>query len=585
MLLAHSLAMAAAYHLTLDSNFKATRDGAIGDNVIWVVEKNGSVILSRNAAGELEFRNSSNVQGASYRIWLKQFVGGSYQQVSNIVEYTPGTTNQFALSLSPGYKINRSGALGNAVTWVIEMDGNIVLQRYAANELSYTYYRNWAGTKFRVWLKKYINGQYRVVSNIVEYQPNQSAFNLTLDQKYKLTRNGQPGDQVRWIVEQNGLIIENRDASNEMSYTFVNSQPGAHYQMWLQKSVNGSYQTVSNVIAYDEPAAYDVDLALGPDYELSRSGNLGDDLTWVIIKNGTHALSRGAYNELSYTYFGNSTDSYIEAYLEQWGNGYYQRVSNVVRYAVTANSYTLNVDAQFQLTRSGAYGEPLFWIIEQDGQRVQQEDASQGLFYTYPGNTPGASYRAWLAMEVDGTVRPVSNAVSYAVPSGGTTPPPPTTEHSLILLDDYTILRNDGPGEMLEWVVEENGMEVWRSDATFQDEFRFPFHVEGNTYRVWLVYPGKTEPQSNIISYVFGAPGFNYSIQLNADDSIRRNGAIGDEVDLVFVQNGIIVGGMDASQELVLHPYFPSGSFQAYLIPWGGQEGDPISNTLDIVIP
>ena len=735
------LALEDTYHLQLHSDFTLQRTGAIGDDISWVIEKDGVAVLKRNGAAELEYRYFSNTQGADMRAWLEQFVDGSYQRVSNIVEYTPGTTDLFELELTAGYQINRSGVLGETgtLTWVVEMDGAIVLERLASDELSYVYYRNWAGTHFRVWLKQFINGQYEVVSNTVEYQPDQTEFTLTLDQKYKLTRDGQPGDQVRWIVEQDGLVIVDRDAASEMEYSFFASQPGSRYRLWLQMNVDGQDQVVSNVLTYDEPTAYAYDLTLLPNYVIARSGNLGDSVTWVIVKDDAVVLQRNAANELTYTY-SSTGSSYYQVYLQQFQDGYYQRVSNIVRYEVLDFGYTVNVGANYLLNRSGGVGEPLSWMIEENGDLVQQQDASQLLSYLYPGNTAGADYRVWLALEVDGTMRPVSNPVNYQVQEDV---PPRTivleadyliirdgalgeplrwlveengviiydqyagdsfeftypkhqagahyrlwledeasgdvvsneleydyvgsSAYTLTLNEDYSVERSGELGEPLEWVLMENGVERWREDATYQPGFYFPQHIDGNQYQVWLVYPPTQEVLSEVLSYTYVMPGqeytltfdtenlavtrsglmgeplswvveengvvvgefsaatpdfiyqnhtsgaryriwlvwtgdqqaasniisyqvneavYDFSIALSVNNSITRSGEIGDELDLVFLQNGQILFGMDASQELVLtYSFIPSGSYQAYLIPWGDPAANPVSNTLEITVP
>ena len=522
------VALEDTYHLKLDSDFKLHRTGAIGDDVSWVIEKNGAVVLNRVAASELEYRYFSNTQGADFRVWLEQWVDGSYQRVSNIVEYTPGTTNLFELQLSEGYQINRSGVLGETgtLTWVIEMDGSIVLERLATNELNYVYYRNWDGTHFRVWLKQFIDGQYKVVSNTVEYQPNQTQFNLTLDQKYKLTRDGQPGDQVRWIVEQNGMIIEDRDASAEMEYTFLESHPGARYRLWLQMNIGGQDQVVSNVISYDEPTSYPYELGLEPNYELTRSGNLGESLTWVIVKDDDIVLQRSANNELSYTYFSNTAGSYFQVYLQRSQGGYAQRVSNIVRYEVRNFGYTVSVDQNFVLSRNGVLGEPLIWVIEENGQQVLQQDASQALSFTYPGNTPGAAYRVWLAMIVDGTLRPVSNTTYYQVPEEK----PPLPSFTLTLGADYVVTRDGFLGDPVRWMVEENGVVIASKDGADSLEFTYLDHQPGGEYRIWLVDDASGEILSNTVMYEFVANS-TYALTLGEDYVIERSGEPGEQLE------------------------------------------------------
>ncbi len=323
------------HRLTLDYDFTVHRDGAIGDNVSWVVERDGNVVLQRNAAGELEYRYFGNYYyPGDYRIWLQGYVGGSYQRISNIVEYTPGITDRFELTLGNDFELQRSGMLGDSVQWVIEKDGEIVLQRNAANELSYTYFNNTPGSSFRVWLQQFIGGEYRIVSNTVEYEVGQNQFSLTVDQQFMLTRNGQLGDAVQWVIEQDGVIVLQRNAASELTYTYFNNTPGSSYRVWLQKFIGGAYQVVSNVVSYDVPASFPYTLSLGPGYQVNRSGSLGDPVTWVIVKNGNVVLQRNASNELSYTYYSNTSGSTIQVYLQQFIGGYYQPVSNTVQYSV-----------------------------------------------------------------------------------------------------------------------------------------------------------------------------------------------------------------------------------------------------------
>ena len=321
-----------AYHLTLDHDFTVHRDGALGDDVSWVIEKNGQIVLQRNAAGELEYRYYSNTAGSDFRIWLQQFINGSYQQVSNVVEYTPGITDLYQLNLMSNYELQRSGMLGDNVQWVIEKDGAVVLQRNASNELSYTYFNNVDGSSYRVWLQQFINGQYLVVSNTVSYDVGQVLFTLTVNGQFELTRNGQLGDEVQWVIERDGVVVLERYAANELTYTYFNNNPGSSYRVWLKMFVNGQYEVVSNIVEYQVPAAYPYTLTLGPNYQINRSGSLGDNVQWVIVKNGSVVLQRLASNELSYTYYSNTPGSTIQVYLQQFIGGYYQPVSNTVTY-------------------------------------------------------------------------------------------------------------------------------------------------------------------------------------------------------------------------------------------------------------
>jgi hypothetical protein len=322
------------YNLTLDYDFTVRRDGSIGDSVTWVVEKDGTVVLRRNAASELEYRYYSNTFGSDINIWLEEYIDSAYQRVSNVVSYSPGTTDLFELTLGANYELGRSGYYGDDVQWVIEEDGQVVLERNAADELSYTYFANSTGSSYRIWLKQFIDGEYKVVSNIVNYGVGQQQFTLSVDELYGLARDGQPGDPVQWVVEKNGVIVLERDAADELEFTYYDNTPGASFRVWLQMYQDGAYQVVSNVVEYEVPATYPYTVTLGDNYELTRSGSLGDKVTWVIKKNGSVVLKRYASNELSYTYYSNTPGSTIQVYLQQYIDGYYQPVSNTVEYMV-----------------------------------------------------------------------------------------------------------------------------------------------------------------------------------------------------------------------------------------------------------
>lgn len=323
-----------SHTLKLDHDFTVQRDGSLEDDVTWVVEKDGVVVLRRNAKGELKYRYYSNTTGSDIVIWLESFVDGSYQQISNEVTYTPGISDLFELDLSSGYQLQRSGNLGDSVQWVIEKDGEIVLQRNAANELSYTYYRNDLGSQFEVWLEQFINGEYKRVSNVVSYEVGQHQFNLSVDADFSIYRNGQLGDAAQWVIEKDGDIVLERNAANELEYIYFDNTPGASIRVWLKMFIDGAYQVVSNIVEYQVPTAFSFQLAVASDYTLTRSGSLGDNVQWVIVKNGNTVLQRNAANELSYRYFSNTSGSSIQAYLQQFQNGRYVRVSNTITYTV-----------------------------------------------------------------------------------------------------------------------------------------------------------------------------------------------------------------------------------------------------------
>ena len=85
----------------------------------------------------------------------------SYKPCSNVVTYgttapptqaptgiptTAANADQWTLVIAGDGTVSRTGSLGESLTWVIKKDGVIVLERNAANELSYKYFD--MGTSF-----------------------------------------------------------------------------------------------------------------------------------------------------------------------------------------------------------------------------------------------------------------------------------------------------------------------------------------------------------------------------------------------------------------------------------------------------
>ena len=322
------------YNITLFHDFGMQRDGSLGDNVAWHIERDGQRVLQRNASNEIRYRYFANTIGSDIRAWLERFDDGTFQRVSNIVEYTPGVTNLFRLDLGANFELMRSGNLGDSLAWVIERDGEIVLQRNASNELDYTYFANNPGSKFRVWLTQFIDNERQIVSNTVEYEVGQSDFNLTVDQQFNVYRNGQLGDQVRWVIERDGGVVLRRNAESELSYQYFNNAFGSSFRVFLEMFVDGSYQTVSNTVEYSVPESYPFSLSIDSTFEITRSGNLGDSVTINFVEDGYVVFDTIMSNELSYRYFRNFSGRTYSVYLERSIGGSRQQVSNTITYTV-----------------------------------------------------------------------------------------------------------------------------------------------------------------------------------------------------------------------------------------------------------
>jgi hypothetical protein len=137
----------------------------------WYTAKDASC---ENALGVCSITPSTELALGKAIWWVKTWNkqgAGPWSTAANfsIKASEPVVTATYQLSIDSDFTIHRSGQIGDDLTLVIEKDGKFALGRYVKNELEYKYSSNTKGSSFRVWLKKYIDGGYKVVSNIVTY--------------------------------------------------------------------------------------------------------------------------------------------------------------------------------------------------------------------------------------------------------------------------------------------------------------------------------------------------------------------------------------------------------------------------------
>lgn len=631
-----------AYELSLGPDYTVYRNGALNADVTWVVEKDGAIVLQSNGTHALSLQYWSMTEGNDFRIWLEE--GG--MTVSEPVEFTVGQTLNYQLSVDSAHHLIRSGLIGEPLTWVIEQDGVVVLERYASSELDYTYFDNTTGSHFRVWLKQYINGAYERVSNVVEYKVDGSLdYELMLDTSHRvvrtgnlgepllwrvekngvpqgfvgastdlqwidyersdgatyavtlviddglqtpvsntvqytvddipathtlnfadgaLTRSGTLGESLTWVIEEEGRIELKRAASGELQY-YPSINPELQYRFWLEAFVDGGYQRVSNIVIPQAESStlpptpsLDFELSLGPDYTVYRNGALDANVTWVVEKDGEIVLQANGTYELSMRYFYMTEGSDFRIWLKQPIDGTYVIVSNTVEFTVGETlSYQLLVDSAYNLTRSGLFGDPLTWVIEQDGGVVLERDASTELDYTYYSNIAGAHYRVWLKQSMTG--RRVSNVVEYVVGSN--------VDYDLALDTSHRVVRTGNLGEPLLWRVDKDGMLQAFYDATSNQQWIDYEHSEGSSYAVTLVANDSLQtPVSNTVQYTVDDVPLTHSLSF-ADGLLSRSGTLGESVTWVIENNGSVVLERSAANELEYAPYMymPSQQYRFWL--------------------
>ncbi len=620
-----------AYELSLGSDYTVYRNGLLDAPVTWVVEKDGVIVLSANGAYMLSYHHGDLTEGSHYRIWLEE--GGL--PASDVVDFTFGETLNYMLSVDTGYQLTRSGLLGEPLTWVIEQDGTIVLERDASTELNYTYFSNMPGSHFRVWVALY--GQR--VSNVVEYLVDGTLnYELVLDTSHRVVRTGNIGEPLLWrvdkdgmllgfsdasldlqwidyehtdgstyvitlvtddssqtpvsnsvqymvddlplthtvsyldwaltrdgttaepimywVIEEEGRVVLEQYASNELQY-YPTLDPGLRYRFWLKGFVGNGYQRISNIVIHqaDSPAPppnMSYELSLGSDYTVYRNGDLNAPVTWVVEKDGEIVAGMNGTYELSYRYWNLTEGSHFRVWLEESG----QVASEVVEFTVGQTlNYELSVDSAYHLSRSGLIGEPLTWVIEQDGGIVLERDASAEFDYTYFANTTGSHFRVWLASYG----QRVSNVVEYMVDAN--------LNYELTLDLSHRVVRTGNTGEPLLWRVDKDGMLLGFSDAGPDLQWIDYEHSDGATYAVTLVTNDALQtPVSNTVQYTVDDIPLTHALSF-ANGLLTRSGTIGESVTWVIEENGRVVLERYASEELEYAPfmYTPGNQYRFWL--------------------
>lgn len=404
------------YTLTLEPGFWVSRSGDLGDNLTLVVEMDGKRVFGGNAAGRLRDRYWRNAAGSHYSIWLEASNGNGYKAVSNTVSYQPGVTDRVVLTrdASQGSIRPSTAFQGN---WVIARQGGEVVRQPAQAgvplQFAFTY-----GERYQVWAEANVNGKDEAISVPLAFREGFPSpyIDLEVEADFLLRHNGPSGKPLSWVIRENGVEVlrQPTGGASELRYPF---QKGSQYKVWVEQAVGGESVQVSDA-EYFSPGLTDLfQLTIGANNKVTRNGSLNDPLTWVIEEDGNIVLERDAAHELTLAY---SPYYPTRIWLTRFENGYYQRVSNVVRFDGTRALvegylplYQLSVDGSQNLTRTQGTHTMLTWVIEEDGQIVLERSAENEESYHYFAYTPGKRYRTWLKAFIDGRYQRVSPVVSY----------------------------------------------------------------------------------------------------------------------------------------------------------------------------
>lgn len=183
------------------------------------------------------------------------------------------------LTMAPDGTVTRSNIINptrGLTQWIVKYDRRRVAAINASGRMTYRY-TGGAGGIYEIYLEQFIDGAYRRISNIVSYQnlcgsastgtagltvlSNPSSprhyggttsvqLNVEADGTFfwgAITNDNRTGTSI--VIEKDGRVVMKHNARDKTSYLYFVKTPGT-YKAWIEQSIGGRYQVISNVVAY-----------------------------------------------------------------------------------------------------------------------------------------------------------------------------------------------------------------------------------------------------------------------------------------------------------------------------------------------
>lgn len=243
------------------------------------------------------------------------------------------------------HTLHRTAADLDNLAWVVTMNGEVVLQRSAGGETSYTYHRNFLPGEYTVHLEAPIQGKPTRVSNVVGYTtPNDDGTPVFATSRHLVMQAGRHAEVSLLASDEPSVYA----ASSLPPGLYLSSAgvlsgtpatPGRHPVRFFATSgarTGSSAFTLEITPVPTGAVAGTYRLVLADEHLVVRSPGQSPNLSWVIRRDGVERLSRLAHGELAYRYHRNFEPGTYTVHLEAYLGGTYQIVSNQVSYTVGA---------------------------------------------------------------------------------------------------------------------------------------------------------------------------------------------------------------------------------------------------------
>ncbi len=249
------------FHLTVLPSFNIKRTFGTDDSLRWVVCRNGQRIYEYPDAGKTIFNYGRHSMPGEFIVFLEAFVTGEITRVSNFVGY-----RTFGNELAPVLINDRKYTLqtGTSASIQLQATGDPVLYTSARLPSGLTLNSSTgliSGTPTQVGLIEApisITGadgvsQTSVIFEVVAPKSTDTylkQYVLELDDLNRINRSPGTDLGLTWVISKDNQIVLERNARNELTYTYAKNHVPGVYTCYLQAYISGAYRRVSNIVTY-----------------------------------------------------------------------------------------------------------------------------------------------------------------------------------------------------------------------------------------------------------------------------------------------------------------------------------------------
>jgi hypothetical protein len=424
------------YHtIVLDENLVVTRthgDGPYSNQLVWIIKKDGTQVLGRNALSETRYQYYLNSYGHVYNIYLESLG----QRVSNIVTYKPGYPIYSLNITSPS---SHTGIIAQEIApYIITTDK--LCNQFSASGLPSGLNVTAAGIivgaptesgSFPVTISA--SGTSGVATKVVTFNIQQGDDNFAT--KYQLSINDDnvvtrtPGEHpgLVWVVRINGNHeVVRRSAVGEYSFSYYSDNASDHIHIRLEAWIKGKYRPVSNTISY---RSNEDTLQQQPIFSMaeSYSGYLNSAIDPILVQVSgdphlieVNALPPGlTYDSETHLIQGTPTNSGVFTPVITAVNSYGTTECNLKIEIIpdtrisNEDRFQLTVLPEYNIMRTFGTDESLRWTVYRNGQRIYEYTDTGNTMFNYKRHSKSGEFTVFLEAFVDGEFTRVSNIVGY----------------------------------------------------------------------------------------------------------------------------------------------------------------------------